>query len=213
VAWMDSRHDRAHPRHSCERALVALVGLLTLLPGSSPAAEGPSFRVESGDVRVVVPLKPGGAFEAKTASLSGTLTLGASKPAPLSGELTVDLTTLDTGISLRNQHLRENYLEVQKGRGFDRAVLSGMRLTDAEGESFQGKTGFTGTLLIHGVSKPVTGTAEIRRVGSAVHVQAKCPLDLNDFAITPPEYMGVGVANKVMLKVELTASPGTGAAK
>jgi hypothetical protein len=63
------------------------------------------------------------------------------------------------------------------------------------------------------VSKPVTGTAEIRRVGSAVRVEARCPLDLNDFAITPPEYMGVGVATKVMLKVLLTATAGVGASK
>ena len=192
---------------------LAALGLLALSPGSSPAAQGSSFGVESGDVRVVVPLKPGGAFEAKTSSISGTLVLGGAKPALLTGELFVDLATLDSGIDLRNHHLREKYLEVQKGQGFSRAVLSEILLTDADGEAFQGPTGFTGTLLIHGVSRPVKGTAEIRRVGTSVRVEAKCPLDLTDFAITPPEYLGVGVANKIMLKVLLTAKPGAGSGK
>ena len=216
MEWLHSRHDRARRTddqvHQTRVFLVA-IGLLALFPRSSPAAEGPSFSVESGDVRVVLPLKPGGAFEAKTSSLTGSLTLGMSKPAPLSGELTVDLATLDTGIDLRNHHLREKYLEVQKGPGFSRAVLSEILLTDAAGEGFQGPTGFTGTLLIHGVRRPVKGTAEIRRVGTSVRVEAKCPLDLGDFAITPPEYLGVGVASKVMLKVSLTAKPGAAAGK
>ncbi len=69
----------------------------------------------------------------------------------LTGEIVVDLATIDTGIALRNQHLRENYLEVAKGRGFDKAVLSEIRVHDADGEEFQGRTAFTGTLLLHGV--------------------------------------------------------------
>jgi polyisoprenoid-binding protein YceI len=188
--------------------LSAAVGLLALAPRHSPGAEGPSWRLSAADVRITVPVRPGGAFEAKTTSLSGTLTLGASKPALLKGEISVDLATIDTGIALRNQHLREKYLEISRGRGFDHALLSEIRLDQADGEGFQGKTGFTGKLLLHGVSRDVTGTAEIRREGAESRVEASFPLSLTDFGIEPPEYLGVGVANKLLVKVRLAATPG-----
>jgi polyisoprenoid-binding protein YceI len=191
------------------RAAVAIAfGLLSVTPGESPGAEGPSWRLGGADVRIVVPVRPGGAFEAKTTSLSGTLTLRASRPVLLEGEISIDLASIDTGIALRNQHLREKYLEISRGRGFDRAVLSEIRLDEADAEGFQGKTGFAGKLLLHGVSREVTGTADIRRPGPEARVEASFPLALTDFGIEPPEYLGVGVANKLLVKVRLTATPG-----
>ena len=109
-----------------------------LLASSSVGAEAPSWRIERGDVQILVPLRPGGAFTATTSSLSGTLTLDQAKPARLTGEISMDLATIDTGIALRNQHLRDNYLEVAKGKGFDKAVLSEIQLKDADGEAFRG---------------------------------------------------------------------------
>ena len=183
-------------------------GLLALTPAPSPAAEAPSWRIEQGDVRVVVPLKPGGAFEAKTSSLSGTLTLGsgAAKPTSLKGELSVELTTIDTGISLRNQHLREKYLQVAKGTGFDKASFSEIRVSEATGGEFEGRSAFTGSLVLHNMKRQVTGTAEIRRLGTSVRVEATFPVTLTDFGIEPPEYLGVGVANRVMVKVQFSAT-------
>jgi polyisoprenoid-binding protein YceI len=172
------------------------------------AADPASWRVGQGDVRIAVPLRPGGAFEAKTASLAGVVTLVSTQPVALSGELSVDLATIDTGIALRNQHLRENYLEVSKGAGFDKAVLSEIRLGEANGEGFEGTSPFSGTLRLHGVSRTVTGTAEIRREAALVRVTATFPLALTDFGIQPPQYMGVGVANRLMVKVSFGAARG-----
>jgi polyisoprenoid-binding protein YceI len=181
-----------------------------LLGGAVPAADAPSWRVAKGDVRVTVPLQPGGAFEAHTSSLSGTLTLAAPKPAQLTGELVVDLTTIDTGIDLRNRHLREKYLEVAKGTGYDKAVLSEIRLADADGEAFEGKSPFTGMLRLHNVARPLSGTAEIRRAQSGAQIVASFALQLTDFGIEPPQYMGVGVANRLGVKVSFTAGRGSG---
>ena len=186
---------------------LGLSGLFLLPASMSVGADAPSWRIERGDVRILVPLKPGGAFTATTASLNGTLTLEQAKPSRLSGEISTDLATIDTGIGLRNQHLREKYLEVAKGRGFDKAVLSEIQLNDAEGEAFEGRTAFTGTLLLHGVKHPVEGTAEVRREGPGRRVRAEFPLLVTDFGITPPEYLGVGVASKLLVKVQFTATP------
>jgi polyisoprenoid-binding protein YceI len=188
------------------RALFAC-GLLLLSTRYSQAAEAPSWRVDRGDVQVVVPLRPGGAFTATTSSLSGTLTMAAEKPTQLNGDLSMNLATIETGISLRNQHLREKYLEIAKGRGYDRAVLSAIQLDDADGAAFAGRSRFSGMLLLHGVSQRVTGTADVRPEGAGRRVKAEFTLTLTDFGITPPEYLGVGVAGKLLIKVQLTAVP------
>jgi polyisoprenoid-binding protein YceI len=149
----------------------------------------------------------GGSFEAKTTSLAGTVSLTTSRPPAFAGDLSVDLGTLDTGIGLRNHHLRDEYLEVPRGEGFDRAVLSEIRLGDVDAETFQGKTTFIGTFLLHGVKKTVAGQAEIRRDGGSVRVDASFPVAVSDFGIAKPQYLGVGVRNEVKVMVSLTAEP------
>ena len=62
---------------------VSVVPMSVGAPRTS-AAQSPVFQVAQGDIRVTVPLRPGGAFEARTTSLSGMLTLGGAKPETLS---------------------------------------------------------------------------------------------------------------------------------
>jgi len=192
---------------SAARRLVLLTLAASTLAGAAAGADGAAWQVTRADVRIILPMKPGGAFDAKTTALSGRLAPGSGKPLPLEGALEVDLATIDTGIDLRNRHMRENYLEVQKGEGFDKARLTDLRLTDADGPAFVGRTGFTGTLLIHGVPRPISGTAEIRPEGTGLRVVADFPLSLSDFAIAQPMYLGVGVANRILLKVSFSAAP------
>ena len=90
------------------RESFVTAALLALLVPAGVAAEGPSWHLEKGDVKIVVPLKPGGAFAATNTALGGTLTLEGAKPARLIGDVSMDLNTIDTGIALRNQHLKGN---------------------------------------------------------------------------------------------------------
>ena len=182
--------------------LCAVLGLLS--PGAG-AAEGPAWRIDRGDVKILVPLRPGGAFTATTTSMNGTLSLAGEKPARLTGEVAVVLATIDTGIALRNQHLREKYLEVGKGPGFDTAVVSDIRFREADGEAFQGSSGFTGALTLHGVKHAVDGTADIRHQGNDRRVKAVFSLVMSEFGITAPMYLGVGVADKLLVTVEFLA--------
>lgn len=188
-------------------------GALTVAPTLGlAAAEATAWRVERGDVRVIVPMKPGGAFDARTQALGGTLQLasGGTKPASLAGELVVELATIDTGISLRNRHLRENYLEVAKGPGFDKAALSEIRVDQAASPEFEGESTFSGVLVLHNVKHRVEGTVALRRAAGALRVLARFPLTLTDFGIQPPEYLGVGVGNRIMVHVTFDAVPVAG---
>lgn len=185
-------------------AVVAVAALM--IASAAGAADAPGWRVTAGDVKVLVPLRPGGAFEARSTALAGTLTVAsASRPLAVGGEVALDLASIDTGIALRNEHLREKYLQVHRGAGYDRAVLSSIVLHEAAGAEFQGKTPFSGTLLLHAVRHAVSGTAEVRQVAQGVRVEASFPLVLTDHGVEPPMYLGVGVAAKVMVKVVFVA--------
>lgn len=184
-----------------------MVACLLAAASLAAPADAPAWKVERADVRVSCPLTVGGSFEAKTRALAGTLVLAAARPAAFSGELAVDLRTLDTGIALRDRHMRDEYLEVGKGAGFETAVLSEVRLADADADTVQGRTGFTARLALHGEKRTVQGRADIRRQGALARVDATFPVKLADFAIARPQYLGIGVKDEVEVKVSFAATP------
>lgn len=190
----------------------SLAAFLLLASASLSTHAQESWQVSRGDVRVLCPLTVGGSFEAKTSSLSGVVRLSSPKPAAFSGELSVDLRTLDTGISLRNTHMKDNYLEVGKAAGYETAVLSSIKLPGVDAATASGKVQFTGDFRVHGITKTVTGTAEIKRSGTTVKIVAKFPVLLPDFSVPKPRYLGVGVKDQVEVNVSFDAIGG-GAAK
>jgi polyisoprenoid-binding protein YceI len=183
-----------------KRSIILAWLALTVAP---LVAVGQQAHVASGQVRVTCPMTVGGSFEARTSALAGTLTLASASPAIYSGALTVDLRTLDTGIELRDDHLRNEYLEVGKGDGFATAVLSAVGLGNVDAYTVQGRTAFTGMLQLHGVTKPIAGQADIKRSTGSMRVDATFPVTLTDFGIAKPQYLGVGVKTVVQVKVSL----------
>ena len=159
----------------------------------------------SGAVIVVCPLTVGGSFEAKTSAIEGQLMTDAARPNTLNGELVVDLSTLDTGIDLRNTHLRERYLEIAKGAGFAKATLTSVALEGGPVVAISGSRRFTGVLTVHGVARPVAGEVRLRSSPSGVHIDATFPMHLADYDIAKPRYLGVGVKDDVQVKVAFEA--------
>jgi len=181
-----------------------------LLPSSARAAED-VFKITAVEVAVVCPLTIGGDFEAKTTAMTGDVT-----PAPggaMKGTFAVDLMKLETGISLRDRHLRNNYLEVQKGPEFAVAKLVNLKL-----EKLPGKGTLKGLLTLHGLQREVSGVADIVQQGAGYRVEASFPVKISEFQIPEPTYLGVGVKDEVTIRVKLNAEPsgsavGTGGAK
>lgn len=71
----------------------------------------------------------------------------------VSGEFSVDTTKLDGGV--RNEHMHDKYLETKK---FPKATLKLDPMPEAGGD-------FTGKLSLHGVEKPIKGTATKSSIG------------------------------------------------
>ena len=194
-------------RRLVPRACASVVGAV-LVTAVTLVAQS-AWTVSHGAVTVVCPLTVGGSFEAKSAAMTGRLTIDASRPGALAGQVEVDLATLDSGIGLRNTHMRDNYLEVGKGEGYSRAVLKDIVLA-ADPATVTGATTFTATLRVHGVERLVRGNTRVSRDGNRVGVEATFTVLLPDHGIAKPRYLGVGVRDEVQVKVKLQASAAEG---
>lgn len=187
----------------CRTMLVALF-LLPLEVRAQVATQDtaqPTLRVTSGQVSVLCPLTIGGSFEARTKALTGQVGM-APASQPLDGDLLVDLQTLETGIGLRDDHLKKKYLEVERGAGYSQARLRNIRV-----DKLSGKTPFHAVLMLHGQSKEVAGTADIKPEGDGYRLNASFPVRVSEFGIPEPTYLGVGVKDEVVVRVNLAASP------
>jgi polyisoprenoid-binding protein YceI len=179
--------------------LFCVIGVVGVA-GVSRAAD--AYKVSGAEVVVVCPLTVGGSFEAKTKSVSGEVVASAAEPGSVSGALRVDLQTLETGIAVRDRHMRETYLEVEKGPDYAVATFDQIRV-----EKLDGKSTFKGTLLLHGQRQEVTGTADLQQRDGRIRVQAQFPIKVSAFQIPKPTYLGVGVRDEIQIKVMLTVEP------
>ena len=193
------------------RKIASIVLAATLLPATldlaaaPPASDEKSWNLTSGNVKVRCRLTVGGSFDAATSAISGTLRQTGPE-ASYAGTLRVDLVPLDTGIELRNHHLRETYLEVARGERFRHAALTGIELgVPLPPDAARHKTPFSGTLSLHGVERAIEGEAELNRSNGRLQVQAAFSLSLKVFDIPPPRYLGVGVRDEVGILVTFDA--------
>jgi polyisoprenoid-binding protein YceI len=187
------------------KTILAVAALTTWLAASGISmAQPPAWTATMADVRVTCPLTIGGSFEARTTALSGSLSIDAGSTS-FDGQLLVDLTTLDTGISLRNRHMLDNYLEIQKGGDFAVAALSQIDIGAFKSGIIDGPTPFTARLQLHGTTQPVTGIAKLIMRASSVRVEATFPVRISDYGIADPRHLGVGVKNEIAVRVTFLA--------
>jgi len=162
---------------------------------------GDTFRITTAGVTVICPLTVGGSFEARTNGVSGNLALADTSGA-VNGAVEVDLGTLQTGIGLRDRHMKDKYLEVSRGDMFATARLDEIRIARAE----EGSVPFQGKLTLHGEQHAISGIAELQRQrDGALRVRARFPISLAAFRFQPPRYLGVGVRDEVQVQVQFTA--------
>jgi polyisoprenoid-binding protein YceI len=188
--------------------VLSLAAGLTSTASANPADKNNTYQVSGAQVVVVCPLTVGGRFEAKTQAVSGEVSVGANQPGTLKGALSVDLRTLKTGIGMRDRHMRANYLEVDKGPGFDQATIEDIKI-----EKLDGKTTFSGTLVLHGERKAVTGSATLQARDGGYSVQAEFPVRVSEFNIPKPTYLGVGVQDEIQIKIAMTVTSTTTTAR
>lgn len=114
----------------------------------------------------------------------------------VSGAFQFKLETLDSGISKRDQHMKEKYLEVA------RFPIATMELNPVAWV-LDSEQNFHGTLELHGVKRPVSGKVRFHpeTPGNQYAVESSFGIRLQDFAIEIPRFAGVTVADDVMVQV------------
>ncbi|MGE4130337.1 MAG: YceI family protein [Bdellovibrionales bacterium] len=171
---------------------------LLLLSSSSHAAPI-QYQAGQGQVQVMAIGKPSFIkIKGEGSSPQGQIEL-EDKTAKATFEF--DLKSLDTGIELRNEHMKDKYLEVGK-HPKAKLVIPVLTLPKpwTPGQTEVKEQNFSGDLTLHGVTKPVSGVFSVSADGV---VQAKFQVKLSNFSIQIPSYMGITVADSVDVSVKL----------
>jgi polyisoprenoid-binding protein YceI len=105
--------------------------------------------------------------------------------------ITVPLANLTTGISLRDRHMKEKYLEVQKYPSATLTIArSALKLPSAADKV---ETDVPSTVNIHGQARPVVVHYEAKKDGATLSARGKFHINMRDFGIEVPSYLGVTV--------------------
>ncbi len=117
--------------------------------------------------------------------------------------ITVPLSNLSTGISLRDKHMKEKYLEVQKYPNAELEVARAALKIPATGA--QAAADAEGILRLHGQARPVKFHYQAKRDGSKYAVQGTMHLNMRDYGIVVPSYLGITVKPDVDVAVNFDA--------
>jgi polyisoprenoid-binding protein YceI len=125
----------------------------------------------------------------------------------------VDLTSLKTGIELRDSHMRDNFLETNK---YPKAVFELTKVDSVSVNRIENQKEVVlvlmGNFTVHGVTKPITVPATItyfmesdqtkaRADGDLLHISADFSLSLGDYGIKRPQmlFMKLEVIQKISI--------------
>lgn len=127
----------------------------------------------------------------------------------------VDLATLETGMGLRDKHMRENHLETDQ---YPHAIFRGARILSgseralAAGEPVDIR--IAGEFALHGVRRPLEVTARVTRLDDdppALAVECAFEVKLADHQIDRPKFLMMKVSDtqRVTLRLLATQNPAT----
>jgi polyisoprenoid-binding protein YceI len=186
-----------------------LAGCVAVVSMPAAAQEYHVDRTASNLVRFVskAPLDE---FEGVTDRIDGYVLLrgdGLDRPAaPGQTEIyfEVELAGLDTGIGLRNRHMRDRYLDVE---AFPHATFRGTaqrveRLSPGEYRILA-----RGTMAIHGVERPLTPECAVGQVESRMRVRCEFVIGLADFDIEIPKLMFMKISEEVRIELDYWLRP------
>jgi polyisoprenoid-binding protein YceI len=123
----------------------------------------------------------------------------------LPSKFKVDLRTLKTDESQRDNYIRQNVLRTGQFPFAEFVVesVSGFPAGYAEGTEIS--LTLNGTMTVKGQAKPVTFTVKARQAGNTLTATADTQFNMTDFGIEPPEVVLAKAKNGVILQVVLIA--------
>lgn len=158
-------------------------------------------------------------IEGKTSKITGNITIDDSTDLtkPVAATFDVDLASIDTGIDLRNEHMRDNFLETKQ---FPKATFVLKKLTNPPTKLEPGKKyklNAEGSFSLHGktVTKQVPleityftkcAATEAKRAGcDLIQIKGTFSVPFKDHGIKRPEIVFQKLADTVIVTVSATA--------
>ncbi len=114
-------------------------------------------------------------------------------------EIQAPLTDLKTGISLRDKHLKDA-IKADAHPKAKLAVSRGDLKFPEDNKSVEGSA--QGKFTLNGTTKPLTFSYKAERTGSDYHIQGLATVDITQFNLEKPCYLGVCVDKDVKIKVK-----------
>lgn len=194
-------------------ALALLLSLATLPLAADPrtysiAADGKNaatFRIEDAVETI----------DGATTKVTGTIVADPANAAASSVEISADLSAIDTGIKLRDSHIRDEFVETKKfPRATFKSVSVALPATPLAANQAVDVT-VTGDFTMHGVTKRITAPVRIvlipesditkstRGPGDWIHATARFPLTLSEFGVKVPTSFA---SDRVDVKLDVFAS-------
>ncbi len=194
------------------RGLSLAVAMAWLSAGAARAETYALAPAAPAEVRFTVEA-PLDAIVGSSSHVSGEVAFEAGTAALGGGQVKVDASTFHTGIALRDEDLRDQFLEVQR---FPEIVLTLQKLSRLSAPALAPgarlDADLTGTLSLHGQTRGVTFPVAIERSadGNVLAVRGSFDVTLADFGIQRPRKLFLKLGE--LAKIDLRATFATRAA-
>ncbi len=186
---------------------------LALLVGSSSTALAERFEVRPGTGSSTVRFDsraPVESFHGETDRVEGHITSDLNALADsIEVRLAVDLASLDTGIDLRNRHMRENHLETD---AYPKALFEGARLVTGVGSSLAAgvptRFDVEGSLTLHGVTRTIRVPVDVTLLTGderAIRVSGAFRIGLSDYEIKRPKFLFLKLSEEQAISFDILA--------
>ena len=142
----------------------------------------------------------------RTSSVHGSLTItgSASAYALSAASITVDVNTLSSDRSMRDQRIHRMGLESDRYPTATFVLASPITLPADAGSGQVFRVSATGSLTIHGVSRSLTIPIDARLNGSQIELVGSITFPFSDFGMTPPSIGGfVSVQDNATMEFQL----------
>jgi Uncharacterized conserved protein len=142
-------------------------------------------------------------FDGKTNDVSGAIVADAAAPAAGSVQLTINVNALDTGNGLRNNQMRERFLQTDK---FGTATFKSVSVVapPSVAPNQPVDISVTGDLTLHGVTKRMTIPVRVVLIPDGrLHVTSSFKIHLPDFGVIVPHNLLVIVNDEVPLRLDV----------
>jgi polyisoprenoid-binding protein YceI len=127
----------------------------------------------------------------------------ASGAHSLTGAFAVKLDSFDTGMDMRNKHMKEKTFQIDKYPDAKFTLENVSIPKDSTDKKITAH--FTGKLNFHGAEKPIAGDVDVTLHEKTVDYDATFSMKMTDFGCTIPEFAGMTIQDEVKVEAKGTA--------